>query len=168
MNPDEKSRMAEELRESHAALLQALEGATDDAARRRPAPDRWSALDCVEHLVIAERYLFGQLQQARPGGAADPKREERIRRFGANRSRPMQAPEGAQPTGRYATLAAALEDFGAARAGTIGFVLESAGDLRASAVEHPVLGSLNSWEMLLTIVAHPHRHASQIREALAA
>ena len=168
MNADEKNRMVADLQASHNALLQSLQDASEQDAQRHPVPGRWSALDCVEHLVVAEQYLFAQIQGAPQGEPApDSKREERIRKYGADRSRPLLSPEGVAPAGRYPSLAAALHDFQAARSVTIQFVESCEEDLRARSVSHPVLGTLNAWEMLLTITAHPHRHAGQIREILA-
>ena len=167
MNEEEISLMVADLEASRAGLIHSLRDATEADATRHPAPGRWSVLDCIEHLVIAEHYLLRQIMEAQQGEPVpDAKREERIRRYGADRSRPMQAPEGGNPTGRYQSLADSLRDFNAARTTTIRFVEGCDTDLRARSVSHPVLGTLNAWEMLLTIVAHPHRHAGQIREIL--
>ena len=167
MNADEIEGMVADLEASRAELFHSLRDATEANATRHPAPGRWSVLDCIEHLVVAEQYLLRQILDAPQGEPRpDSQREERIRRFGADRSRPMLAPEGANPAGRYASLSAARDDFHAARSRTVQFVEECHADLRARSVSHPVLGTLNAWEMLLTIAAHPRRHAGQIREIL--
>ena len=167
MNEQEITLMVADLEASRAGLINSLRDATEADATRHPVPGRWSVLDCMEHLVVAEHYLLRQIVEAQQGEPVpDAKREERIRRYGADRSRPIQAPEGANPTGRYLSLADSLRDFNAARTTTIRFVEGCDTDLRARSVSHPVLGTLNAWEMLLTIVAHPLRHAGQIRETL--
>jgi hypothetical protein len=56
-----------------------------------------------------------------------------------------------------------LEHFLANRDQTISF-LKSSSDLREHRVDHPVLGSLDGYEWLLTIAAHSDRHTKQILE----
>src|SRR5207249_3551674 len=99
--------------------------------------------DCVEHLTVAEGYLLSQILSGKQGEAVlNTRREERIRQYGADRSRPLQAPDGSTPAGCYASLAEAMDGFQAARARTIEFVEGCNDDLRARAVAHPVLGPI--------------------------
>ena len=68
------------------------------------------------------------------------------------------------PTGRFATLAEAVESFLATREQTVRFVEACDEDLRAKPMAHPLLGPINCHVALLLIAVHPRRHASQIRE----
>src|SRR5258708_37451233 len=112
MSPEEKNRMTADLEESRVALLNALQGATEDNATRRPAPGRWSVMECVEHLAVAEQYLLSQILSGQQGEPVpNAKREGRIRQYGADRSRPLQAPDGSTPAGRFTTLGGAHHNF---------------------------------------------------------
>ena len=158
----EKQELLDELAAGTRILLEALDGVTD--AERRPAPDRWSALEIVEHVAVVEAYLLARLLEAvdatEPAGS--PQREGKIRRFAPTRVRPVTAPEMLVPTGRYATVAEALRAFHAHRAETTRYVEAAEGDLRAKTAIHPLLGNVNAYEMLLMMAAHPRRHAEQI------
>jgi len=166
MQPDEKRELIEYLTAGERALMDALEGVTEELAQR--AEDgRWSILQCVEHLALAEDHLFGRILAATPTGApvVNERRERLIRERGPSRSRPVAAPDVAAPHAHYATLAEALEAFSAARARTVAFVESCNADLRAQVTTHPVVpGPVNCHEMLLFIAVHPLRHASQIQE----
>ena len=69
-----------------------------------------------------------------------------------------------RPTGRFDTLAEAVESFLATRERTVRFVETCDEDLRSKPMTHPLMGIINCHEALLSIAVHPRRHASQIRE----
>src|SRR5580704_19313857 len=62
MDPVEKRKMLDDLERGSQALRDALRGIGEEQAAWRPGPDRWSVLDCVEHLAVVEEYLLGQLE----------------------------------------------------------------------------------------------------------
>jgi hypothetical protein len=158
----ERQEMLDELAAGTELLLQALESVTD--AERKPAPDRWSVLETVEHVAVVEEYLLARLLEAvdatEPVGG--PERERKIRRFAPTRLRRVSAPEALLPTGRYTTVADALRAFQTHRAETIRYVEAAEGDLRSKVAMHPLLGPVNGYEMLIMMAAHPRRHAEQI------
>jgi hypothetical protein len=154
------------LAESRDALLDSVAGLSDEQSRICPAPDRWSVLGIVEHVAIAEHFLFTtiatNLAPAPPSG--DRGREEFFLREVTNRTRKISAPDRAYPTGRFPTLAAALEQFNQSRARSIGYVEHCDKDLRAHTAPHPLFGPLTGQEYLIILALHPARHAAQIRE----
>ena len=46
------------------ALLDELTKLSDDALSRKPTSDRWSILEIVEHMVLAERQVLGGLSDS--------------------------------------------------------------------------------------------------------
>jgi hypothetical protein len=170
MDSAEKRKMLDDLEAGSQALRDALDGIGQEQAAVRPAPDRWSVLDCVEHLAVVEEYLLGRLESAQP--ALEPVgtalREARIAERGADRSRRVPAPEMAHPRGRFATLVEALGHFQSMRARTVRFVENCRLDLRRQATTHPLIGAVNCHETLLMMAMHPVRHAKQIAEIRAA
>jgi len=170
MQPHEKQELIDSLTAGRRTLIEAVGGVTEDLAKHAEA-GRWSILQCVEHLALAEDYLFGRILAATPHDAplVNERRERIIREHGSSRSRPIAAPDVAVPHGHFATLAEALEAFSTSRARTVAFVENCTTDLRAQLTTHPVVtGPVNCHEMLLMMAAHPFRHASQIQEIRAA
>ena len=142
-------------------MLAETAGLNEDLAVRAPEHGRWSVLECVEHLVLVEDYLLAQIISAQ-NNASQPSdapvgsrmRENSILKRGADRSRALEAPEVARPTGRFPTLAEAIEAFVKSRDQTI----------HSRTAHHPLIGPVNCYETLLIMAIHPHRHAQQIRE----
>ncbi len=166
MDALDREQILKLLAESRKALFAAAANVSEEKARVRPAPDQWSVLDCVEHVAITEHFMFTiiatKLTPAPPSG--DRGREELFLREVANRSRKVSAPERAHPTGRFPTLAAALEQFSQSRARSIDFVEHCDKDLRAHTAPHPLFGPITGQEYLIILALHPARHAAQIRE----
>jgi hypothetical protein len=166
MEAHEKEAILGHLENGRKALLDALSGVTEELAARKPAPGKWSVLECVEHLAITEEYLLSQIAASRDsdGAAANRDREALILSRGADRTIPRQAPEMARPAGRFPTLRDALRHFLAARERTVQLVENCGGDLRSRLTSHPVIGTVNCYENLLLMAMHPQRHAKQIEE----
>jgi len=166
MDAREKQELLESLESGREALLAELAGLTEEQAARAPAPGRWSARECVEHLFLVEDYLFRQISASQPSDTpvGSRMRENNILKRGADRGRRIEAPEVARPTGRFPTLAAALDAFVRSRVQTIHYVHALKEDPRTRTAHHPLIGPVNCYENLLIIAIHPHRHVQQIRE----
>jgi uncharacterized damage-inducible protein DinB len=165
MEGADRQFLIERLQQSRTEFLDAIAGITEEQARSRPAPDRWSVLDCAEHVATAERGLLAGFRNAavvEAKGASEL--EAKILAQGANRSRRVEAPERARPSGGFDSLAQAVTAFQDAREATIQFVECCTTDLRACTVPHPLRGQVTGYECLLLIIMHPIRHAAQIRE----
>src|SRR5215472_18229621 len=166
MHPHEKEKLLADLDSGQKVLMDVLRDVTEDEAARSPAPGRWSVLECVEHLAVSEDYLFGQMMASHLSETPmiNEKREAMIGAVGLDRNRKMQSPDVGMPSGRFPTLAAALNHFQTTRERTVQFVNASDEDLRRRITSHPILGTVNCYEMLLMIAVHPFRHAKQIEE----
>jgi hypothetical protein len=166
MDSPEKAQLLADLEASRSALTAALSGVSEDLASRAPSPEKWSILQCVEHLAVVEENLLARVAAAQPSDAPplDPRRETLLATRALDRTRPRQAPEAALPTGRFLTLSAALQHFNQARGRTIHFVEQCTDDLRRRRTTHPIIGDVTCHEVLLIIAAHPLRHVQQIEE----
>lgn len=167
MNGTPQQEILRQLQDGWDALADAVRGLGDLQAGRRPAPESWSVLDCVEHIAATEAVLLVRLREATPQGETheDPAREAKLRGLALNRERRIEAPEPVCPQGTCRTLAEALARFATARAETLRFVEEFEGDLRSSLTIHPLISRpLNCYEMLMLMALHPRRHAQQIAE----
>ena len=167
MNAADREQILRLIAESDAALVAAASGVSDEGARKRPEPERWSVLECVEHVILVEDGVFASISVRSTPGAppVEPRREGQILRGMTKREYKISAPEFAEPTGRYSSLPEALQEFRERRARTVGYVEQYQDDPRNRTTLHPVLGPVNCQEMFLVLALHPARHALQIREA---
>lgn len=154
------------LADTQQKLCEAAKGLSEVQARRQPAPDRWSVLECVEHVCLVEDAMFARFTTnlAPADAPADRSREAVVLQVAANRSRKFSAPEHVRPTGRFPSLAAALDHFQKSRARSIDYVRSCELDPRAYTAQHPVVGPISGQEFLIILALHPSRHAEQIHE----
>lgn len=164
---DELQELVAQLDAGRDAFLQAVASADPSAADRRPGADAWSVLECAEHVALAEEHMRSRLAAATRAGEPllNAARERRIRQRAPDRTHRVEAPEAARPAGRFPSTADAVASFLRSREKTVEFVRSWEGDLRCLVADHPVIGSVNGYELLLMMAAHPLRHSHQIREA---
>jgi hypothetical protein len=142
---------------------------------QRPAADRWSCAEVLEHLTLVEKIFGGRivnaLDAARSGLSpeAQPRAPlpDAVEQRMVDRVNKRQAPEPAQPTGsvdvasgwsalegNHATLRAAL-------AGCDGLALSQV------TLDHPFFGTMNVYQWVELMAAHEGRHTEQIKEIAA-
>ena len=165
MAPKERTEIVETLERSRQDFLAAVEGLTERQAAARPDPERWSVLECVEHVILGDDAMFARVSaHSTPGAPPGERREELILRGMTNRERKFAAPELARPTGRFSSLPEAIEVFRQRRARSTAYVEQYREDPRSRTTLHPGLGPISCHEMFLALALHPARHALQIRE----
>jgi uncharacterized damage-inducible protein DinB len=167
MVPEEKSEIVDVLEKSRKELNAAAAGFSESQATAAPGPGRWCVLECLEHVINVEERFLSRLEKAEKTSPArtDKTREAELAALVTDRTRRAQAPEPVRPSGRFTSLAEALEQFNTVRTRTIRFAQERGADLYSLAADHPRFGPRNGLEMLLIISGHAQRHAEQIREA---
>lgn len=160
--------VAGQLESAREELILVVSGLSEEQARTRPAPDRWSVLECLEHVSFVERRFLGMVKASEAGTSAvrDAAKEAALATRVVDRSNKRNAPEAVHPTGKHASVAEALQDFNAARDETLQFASEQGANLLSRSASHPVLGPLNGVEALLLIAGHGRRHTAQMREAV--
>ena len=166
MSPHKQSEVVQALETSRRELQVALEGLSDEQAKLPPGPGRWSVLECLEHIVIAERRFVGWLEnpESAPPPPANKEKETALVTQVSSRERKAQAPPPGVPTGRFTTLAEATRAFDTARAHSIAFATEKGSQLYSLCARHPFFDLLNGTELMLMMAAHCRRHIAQIRE----
>jgi|ERR1051326_1025980 uncharacterized damage-inducible protein DinB len=167
----EKEQAVRYLSETRTGVVDAVKGLSETQWKFKPAPDRWSVAEVVEHLAVTEEVLvqniLGKLDKApAPAAERDAKQVDAdILARVPDRSTKFQAPPAIAPTGRW-TPEVALEHFLSGRAQSL-VLLKSTPDLRQHVINHPVLGPLDGYEWILTAAAHTDRHTKQILEVKA-
>jgi hypothetical protein len=170
MAPQEKTEIVQNLERSRDEFLASFAGMSDSQARLRTDPERWSVLDCVEHVAIVENRFLGWLRDAKKLDApqVDKQKEAGFAARVPDRSMRVKAPEAVVPAGRYGTLEEALAEFHAARVRSLEIANEQGDALYLLAAEHPRFGPVNGVELMIIMAGHSRRHAEQIRETRAA
>lgn len=158
------------LEQSRESLHAAAAGLSDQQASIRPAPDRWSVIEIIEHVARAEESFAKWLERAevRDMPTVDREKEATLAVQLADRSKKVEAPDVVKPQGKCADLASALEYFDAARAHTIEFARSQGERLYHLHTAHPRRGPVNGAELLVIAAGHARRHAEQVREVIAA
>ncbi len=170
MAPSETIEIIQILEHSQQDFESAAGGFPELLAKTRPEENRWSVLECVEHVTTVEEIFLKRLASGEytEAPAEDKSKEASLAQRFVDRTTKRQAPETVLPKGRFNTLAEGLQQFQNARNTTLQFARERATDLYTLASMHPAFGSLNGVEALMIIAGHARRHAEQIREVRAA
>jgi hypothetical protein len=169
----DKERALQYLESTKKGVLDATKGLSDAQWNFKPAPDRWSVAEVMEHLAAAEDLLRGMTQEqimktpAAPPRDADETRkaDEGVLAMVPDRSHKLQAPEPLKPTNRFGSPAAAQKHFVESRATTEEYLKNTPG-LRAHLGDSP-MGKLDGYEFVLLIAAHSERHTKQMLEVKA-
>ncbi|HKI27315.1 MAG TPA: DinB family protein [Candidatus Sulfotelmatobacter sp.] len=168
----DRDRGVQYLEQTRDGVVTAVKGLSDAQMKFKPAPDRWSVAETLEHITVSEDFLFQNVTNnimKAPAGAPDrdtAKIDAFVLSAIPDRSHKAQAPEPLKPTARW-TPAETLDHFLQSRARTIAF-LQSTPDLRAHVVTSPPLNQpMDAYDWLLFISAHSERHTKQILEVKA-
>lgn len=171
MNP-RTTRLFDHLDHHRANLRTAVEEVPPEFRSPRPAPERWSVIELLEHLGLVElrlTYLFNQwVAEAReqglePGEETHPTPPVNLEVV-LNRNHQVTASEAVRPHGGLDEAAAwaALEE---ARRELKATVLAFEGlPLGGIIRPHPALGPLNFYQWIEFVGWHEARHTAQIRE----
>jgi hypothetical protein len=167
----DRERAVQYLETTKKGVLEATKGLTSAQWNFKPAPDRWSIAECMEHIASAEDYIRGLVVEKVMVAPAAPGRDvvkidEAIIANVPDRTNKVQAPEPLKPTNRFGSPQAAVDHFVESRAKTEEFVKDTAG-LRDHAADSPVGTKWDAYEFVLLIAAHSERHTKQINEVKA-
>ena len=159
---------------TRASLQQAVNDIPEKLRDQRPATDRWSPAEILQHLAMVEGRLTGMLKgkldEARAAGlSSDANTTPVVPTFDLeglkDRRTTIVAREGSIPDVGVST-AKALNDLSATRAALRTMVVSADGeDLSSIVAPHGRFGPINMYEWLLFIGGHEARHTEQVREA---
>jgi hypothetical protein len=157
------------LARSRTAVLKAVDGVTEDQARWKPAPERWSILEYIEHLAVSDDGLVALVKRSLAAPAHVETEEERRAREQKIRETPIprgvnRAPENLKPVARFGSLAEAVAAFLAARERTVEYARATTDDLRSHFAPHPVLGQMDGFQWLCGNARHAESHAAHVVE----
>jgi hypothetical protein len=158
---------------SRSQLGAAVETIAVPLRQQRPAPERWSVAEVLEHLSLVERLITGRMADAiaaaRGQGlpaenAARVPLADAIESRMANRTTRRDAPQATIPTGTIDAAAAwqAIED-GHRRLRALAAAADGLA-LGEVIFEHPFFGPMTAYQWVELMAAHEGRHTEQIKE----
>jgi hypothetical protein len=170
LSASERERAVRLLEESRDRVCGSVGDLSDAQWTFKPAPDRWSAVENVEHLALLGgrlKTMLANIENMAPAAPDRPVQEidALLLATVADRSTKVKAPEPALPTGRW-TPAAALEQYRAV-CDELAEIARTSTVLRQHAVPHPLFGPMDGYQWVLAAGAHSDRHNQQIMEVKA-
>ena len=171
LNQTEKGSALKYLETTKQGVLDATKGLSEAQWTFKPAPERWSIAQVMEHIAAAEDFLRNlDAEQVMKAPAGEPgrdvkKTDEAVLARVPDRTNKAQAPEPLQPSNRFGSPEASLKHFVESRATTEEFLKNTSG-LRDHVMESP-MGKLDGYEFILLVAAHSERHTKQILEVKA-
>jgi DinB family protein len=167
----EKDKALQYLETTKKNVLEATKGLSEAQWNFKPAPDRWSVAQVMEHIAAAEDFILGMVKEkvmmapAGEPGRDVKKTDEGVLVMIPDRTNKVQAPEPLVPTNRFGSPEGSVKHFVESRATTESFLKGAAG-LRDHVTDSP-MGKLDGYEFVLLIAAHSERHTKQINEVKA-
>ena len=169
MTPAERERATNYFAETRERLLRTMSGLSRAQFEYKPAADRWSAAECLEHITMVEGFIFSNLEKTLQR-AADSTRpavsDDDIVRLVEDRSTRVKGPERLMPAGRV-PLDKLFSEFEAVRRRSAEFAANTTTELRQHTWPHPILGPCDCYQWLLLMAAHGERHRLQAEEVMA-
>lgn len=151
-------------------ILDATAGLTQAQWTFKPAPNKWSVAEVVEHLALTEDLLFGMatsfLSNPVPAPAEKADTDNLVKMM-TNRSSPASAPAELKPTGRWAPGPELVHQFEERRDHMIEYISQTKDPLRTTYGKWGP-GVIEVYQALYMIPAHTERHLAQINEVKAA
>jgi hypothetical protein len=172
----ELDQAREYFNQTHDRVLAVTQGLSEAQFRFKPAPDRWSIAEILEHMVMTEERILGPVRELLAQAPAPPADHD-CRLIDSivfskipDRTIRAKAPEAIQPTGQW-TLAATCHRFSANYRRLHDYVATTS-DLRAHAIEAPPLRAItegafsimDAYQWAIAVAAHDERHVRQILE----
>jgi len=157
----ERRELLEHLKTSRGIFHEALKGVSPAQARFKPAPDKWSILECAEHIAQSEQLLLADALAGLSlpaGGAASRVDQESLLQTWGTATVKAKSSGDYDPIGRWPDLASIEKVFDARRERAIDFVSETERDLRGRIC----CGDLDIWQQILGMSAHTIRHVHQM------
>jgi DinB superfamily len=170
LSKQERFEAIKYLKSTKTDFLKAIKGLSEAQLNFKPDSATWSVAECAEHIALSEKRIFEWGQSslktpAEPAKRAEIKLDEKnlIAKV-TDRSGKVKAPEFLQPKRHFANTQAAAKAFDEQRIKTIAYVKSTQDDLRNHFVVHPLLGTIDAYQVIFMTAAHGKRHTLQIEE----
>ncbi|GEP97599.1 DinB family protein [Chitinophaga cymbidii] len=151
-------------------LEKSVAGLSEAQLKFKPAADKWSVSQCLEHIIATEKMLFGMSEKelekpAQPELKGEVKLSDKeLIAAMTDRSEKHKTSKALEGQGLYTDPQTALNDLSVARKPVLTYIQNaSLEDLRNHVIDYPT-GKADGYQSLLFIAAHCARHTLQIEE----
>ena len=162
------------MKDTRTALLKSIRGLSDEQLNFKAGPDRWSIKECMYHIAISEKNLWGMMEMNMKSPANPEKRteikvsDEDLIRMVEDRSKKVKTMEPFEPKNTpYKSMDDALMAYKDMRAEHIKYMKSTTEDMRNHVVSGMPFGSIDCYQFCLFMAAHNNRHMQQIDEVKA-
>ncbi|MBI3819501.1 MAG: DinB family protein [Planctomycetes bacterium] len=168
----QREKLLKHFAEAEKQTLDSIDGISEAQWKFKPAADKWSVGEVVEHIIIVEEKSAADVEKSlkeKPDADWKDKKianTEMLETMLLNRDFKVKAPAEVAPEGKLA-LADAAKRYKTARAASLKIAESKDALLRAHFVEHPFFSTMNSYQRLLVVALHNKRHNLQIAEVKA-
>jgi len=164
MSKEDRAHVVAHLELTESWLADEVAGLSSQQLNYRFAPGKWTILEVVEHLTLAEPMYWEGLQKSMKEAPAKPKQkigDADLLWYGIDRSDRQKTQAKEEPAGKLKNVQAGLASFRKLRATILAYARTTDDDLR----EHLFTDwGVDSFQGLLGISTHAQRHILQIRE----
>ena len=167
----ERKFAVDHLNKTRTDLMDAVKGLSEAQLNFKADANRWSVLECVQHITLASPGIFGleqgTLKMPNDSGFKASFPDEQFITMIEDRSHKAQAPEPFKPVhSPYKNLDETLKAFNEGRDSLITYVNTTNDDLR-NHIAKLTFGNADAYQIILLISAHTNRHTQQINEVKA-
>ena len=168
-----KEYMVSYYQQTFDALKKSIDGLTIKQLQFKPASDKWSISQCLDHILLTEKALF-DFTKKEIEKPANPERRKEVKITdeelikGMNdRTSKAKAPDNIVGKGSYTNPEAALSDLRKSRDTILAYLNQyTVEDLR-NHINDSYFGPVDAYHGFLYIAAHTSRHNAQIEEVKA-
>lgn len=161
------------LKDTKSEVLQSVKGLSEAQLNFKASPEKWSVKECMYHIAVSEKNLWGMYENAMKSPANPEKRadikvtDEQLIKMMEDRSSKFKTNEAFEPKNTpYQSLDEAVNSFKEMRTDHIKHIKTSTEDMRNHVVQMP-FGALDCYQLCLMMGAHSNRHMQQINEVKA-
>ncbi len=172
ISPSERDRLTKDLNDSRERLLRTTRSLSAEQLGYKPAPDRWSVAENVEHIIIVESRILDRMANTLqgPAGSSVPSnwqgRDDEVVALIQSRANRFKGPGPVMPSGQL-PHEEIFPKFEEVRGRTVEFAATTNADLRHFSIRHPIFGDMDCYQWLLALAAHSERHRAQCEEVMA-
>lgn len=173
LSKEDRSALVAHLKQTQAELTKATKGLSEDQLNWKESEDSWSIAECVEHIAISEKNIFGMVEAALATEPDPSKRsevqmsDEQVLGIITSRERKVQTRPEFEPKSNFGDYQGSMSTFKERRKENLTFVKKTDEDLRNRYCTLP-FGTIDAVQALFFLSGHVERHTSQIKEIKAA
>ncbi len=172
LSDEDRGKALDHLKKTNAELMTAVKGLSEEQLNYKASADAWSIANCVEHIAISEKNIFGILEMTLMSDPDPSLRSEvkmtddQILGFIEARDQKVKTRAEFEPSGKFGSYKETLAEFKNKRKANLKYVKSSQDDLRNRYFDFP-FGKVDAYQIVLFMSGHTRRHTDQIKEVMA-